>query len=91
MPLLTVHLPALLADALQMHGCVVDAQTLSDAVAQLRKLHPRLATHVFDDHGKQRRHVLMFLNDQDTRYLNPPDPALQPGDRLTIVQAISGG
>ena len=88
---LTVHLPQLLAESLGVTAASIDAATLSQAVAVLKRDHPAIATHVFDDHGLQRRHVLLFLNDADTRWLDNPDPPLRDGDRLSIVQAISGG
>ena len=38
-----------------------------------------------------RQHVLLFYNDESTRWLDTLDVPLRPGDRLEIVQAVSGG
>ncbi|HEX8341545.1 MAG TPA: MoaD/ThiS family protein [Tepidisphaeraceae bacterium] len=91
MPRISIHLPALLADSLGERELHVDALTLDAALLAFRTAHPRAATHVFDDAGKQRRHVLLFLNDHDTRWIENPRQPLRPGDCLRVVQAISGG
>lgn len=88
---LQIHLPRMLADAVGERELRVRAETLEAALEAFRRSHPRAATHVFDDAGKQRRHVLLFLNDRDTRWLEGPDRPLREGDRLSVVQAISGG
>jgi molybdopterin converting factor small subunit len=91
MPRIPVHLPPLLADAVGAAEVQVDAGTLTAALDGFRRRHPRAATHVYDDTGRQRRHVLIFLNDRDTRWIEDPSLALRDGDRLRIIQAISGG
>ncbi len=91
MPRISVHLPSMLAAAIGSARVEVDASTLEEAIAALRRDHPRIATHVFDDLGRQRRHVLLFLNDRDTRWITPAPIPLASTDTLSIVQAISGG
>ena len=88
---LHIQLPRMLADAVGERDLRVRAETLDAALDTFRRCHPRAATHVFDDAGRQRRHVLLFLNDRDTRWLDVPNPILRRGDRLSVVQAISGG
>jgi len=62
-------------------------QALEDA---FRKL-PGLKVHVFDETGKLRQHVLCFVNDVNTRFEEGADETLRDGDRITIMQAVSGG
>ncbi|MBC7783033.1 MAG: MoaD/ThiS family protein [Burkholderiales bacterium] len=81
----------MLAEAVGIGSVSYRAATLGEAISLLKSHHPRIATHLFDDAGAQRRHVLLFLNDRDTRWLDNPDEPLADGDRLSIVQAISGG
>jgi molybdopterin converting factor small subunit len=52
---------------------------------------PALRVHLCDESGKFRPHVLCFLNEVNTRWLDGADPRLQQGDRITILQAVSGG
>ena len=40
-------------------------------VSQLTREHPRLATHVLDDHGKQRRHVQTNIDAFFRKHLKP--------------------
>jgi sulfur carrier protein ThiS len=94
-PQVVVNIPSMLAHcAGDRRDWSVDAPPgtrLTAFLAALRAGHPLLAPHVWDDAGAVRRHVLVFLNDTPLRWLDEPDPALRDGDRVTIVQAISGG
>lgn len=85
-----VTLPALLRDATGDPHVAIDAATLRDALDQLRA-HPRLGPLIFDDRGALRPHVLIFHNEQATRWLATLDVSLAHGDRLAVVQATSGG
>jgi len=89
---MTIHvtLPALLRDAIRASHVAIDATTLADAIDQLRA-HPRLGPLIFDDAGALRPHVLIFHNEQATRWLDKLDIPLRAGDRLAVVQATSGG
>lgn len=52
---------------------------------------PELAGYVFDDQRAVRPHVAVFVNSdmvQDRRRLDHP---LQPGDRVLVIQALTGG
>ena len=50
-----------------------------------------LATHVFTEAGELRPHVLVLHNDRLVPRTPGPELPLAAGDRLTIVQAVSGG
>lgn len=62
-------------------------EALDDA---FRKL-PGLKIHVYDETGRLRHHVLCFVNDVNTRFEDGPAEKLRDGDRITIMQAVSGG
>jgi molybdopterin synthase sulfur carrier subunit len=52
---------------------------------------PALAHYVFDDQRAIRKHVAVFVNRQmvvDRVHLEQP---LQPGDRVLVIQALTGG
>lgn len=52
---------------------------------------PALAHYVFDDQRMVRKHVAVFVNQgmvQDRRLLDQP---LVAGDRVLVIQALSGG
>jgi len=60
---------------------------LEDAFKNL----PALKVHVLDETGVLRRHVLCFVNDVNTRFGEGVPERLADGDRITIMQAVSGG
>ncbi len=92
MPHIRVELPSLL------HQCVggepfitVEADTVSQAINELAKTYPLLRDSIFESDGTQRRHVLIFYNEENTRWLEDLDIPITDKDRLTVVQSIAGG
>ena len=88
----TLEVPRLLRDCTAGESRVdLDAEGLESAREAIRSRWPLLATHVFTEAGELRPHVLILHNDR----LLPRAPRqglrLVAGDRLTIVQAVSGG
>jgi len=88
----TIELPSMLSSVLggvrrfEARGDTWPA-ALEDAFEKL----PGLRVHVYDESGALRRHVLCFVNDVNTRFEDGPGPRLEDGDRITIMQAVSGG
>lgn len=82
--------PGLLRDCTggQKH-VFVEAATVDEAVDALVQAHPLLRLHLFDEAGRQRRHVLFYLNDVNVAWLEQRE--LQPGDELRVLQSVSGG
>jgi molybdopterin synthase sulfur carrier subunit len=52
---------------------------------------PPLAHYVLDDQGAVRKHVAVFVNQQMVRDRVQLAQTLQPGDKVLVVQALSGG
>lgn len=52
---------------------------------------PELAHYVFDDQRAVRKHVAVFVNRQLVQDRTVLDQALADGDRVLVVQALSGG
>lgn len=50
-----------------------------------------LRQHLFNDEGKLRNFVNIYLNDEDIRYTGGPATALKAGDVLDILPALAGG
>lgn len=69
----------------------VEADTLAAALVALTAAHPGLEVHLFDETGAFRQHVLCFVNGENTRFGGTGQEELTDGDRLTILQAVSGG
>jgi adenylyltransferase/sulfurtransferase len=71
----------------------VEAQTAEGAMFALAERSPDLRKQLFDDAGKLRSFVNLYLGDQNVRDLAPTlaAVAVNDGDVLTIVPAIAGG
>ncbi|MDR3455230.1 MAG: MoaD/ThiS family protein [Rhodoferax sp.] len=52
---------------------------------------PELAHYVFDDQRAVRKHVAVFVNQQMVVDRIHLDQLLSPGDRVLVIQALTGG
>ena len=69
----------------------LDASTLDEALDVMRKKFPLLVPHVYDDTGHIRRHVMVYYNDESVMWIKDKNIPLKEGDRIQVIQAISGG
>ena len=87
-----VSVPTILRDCTGGHNTVtVRAATLAGALERLWETYPLLRVHLYGEDGRLRPHVLIFYNEDCTRWLKDLDLPLQRGDRVEILQAVSGG
>jgi hypothetical protein len=88
----TLEIPRVLRDCTGGRPSVeIEAGGLSAARAAIRSRWPLLATHVYTESGELRPHVLLLHNDRLVARDPATDVRMVTGDRLTIVQAVSGG
>lgn len=69
----------------------IAAATLEEALAELFRVYPLLRVHLYDEADRLRKHVLIFFNGENIARLDRLDIPAHPGDKLTILQAVSGG
>ena len=69
----------------------VEAKTVGDALLALVARHPALRAHLYDDAGKLRSFVNVYLGERDVRELGGQDAAVRDGDTLLIVPSVAGG
>jgi sulfur-carrier protein len=69
----------------------VEASTVSEALKALEAACPGFAERLFDDDGKLRRFVNVFVADEDIRFLDGVETALPAGSTVSIVPAVAGG
>jgi adenylyltransferase/sulfurtransferase len=70
----------------------VQAATIADALASLTGAHPDLRKHLYNEHGKLRAFVNIYLNDEDVRYLPSKEAtSVTATDTLSIIPSIAGG
>ena len=88
----TIHVPGALRqycdDALEFS---LPASSLRDALEQIERRYPALYRCVCHETGAVRRHVNLFVNEDEMRTLNGLDTPLAPGDAVMILTAVSGG
>jgi sulfur-carrier protein len=51
----------------------------------------RLKTYVLDDQGALRKHMSILVNGQAVKDRITQTDAVQPGDEIWVMQALSGG
>ena len=65
--------------------------TFGGALRALVAEHPGVERRLYDDEGKLRRFVNVFVGDEDIRFLDGLETELKAGERMSIVPAIAGG
>ena len=87
-----VTIPALLSDCVGGRtSFTLEAATLAEALERMRQTYPLLRIHLYEETGKLRQHVVVFYNGENTRWLESLDLEINPGDRIDVLQAVSGG
>src|ERR1035437_6115124 len=69
----------------------VAGATVGEVLNALTTLYPDLRKQIFNDEGKVRSFVNVYLNDEDIRYLSKDATAAQDGDTISLVPSIAGG
>ena len=88
----TIHIPTPLRPYTDGAASVdVDGDTVGEALNTLTTTHAGLARHLRDDAGKLRSFVNVYLGEDDIRFLDGEDTALESSAVLTIVPSIAGG
>jgi molybdopterin converting factor small subunit len=68
-----------------------EGATVGDLLADLTKKHAGLKNHLFNDQGKLRSFVNIYLNDEDIRYLQKEQTPVSAGDTISIIPSVAGG
>lgn len=69
----------------------IEASSVADALQRLTAQFDGLRKHLFNDEGKLRSFVNIYLNDEDIRYLQKDKTPVNPNDVISIVPSIAGG
>jgi adenylyltransferase/sulfurtransferase len=71
----------------------VDASgaTIRELLADLTARHSGLRAHLYNEQGKLRSFVNVYVNDEDIRYLQREDTPVQPADTVSIIPSVAGG
>jgi sulfur-carrier protein len=87
---LTKHLFAFFPD-LEGRDIEVEAATVAEVVREMERLAPGFAFYVCDERGRLRRHVNVFVGEESVADRARLTDRVEPGSRVFIFQALSGG
>ena len=65
--------------------------TVADALGALCALHPGLRDRIFDEQGRVRPHVNVFVGGESIRDAGGLAMAVPDGAEIAIIAAVSGG
>jgi molybdopterin synthase sulfur carrier subunit len=90
---MNIHIPTPLRAYTEGKETVaVPGATVSAVFTQLTSTYPELKQHLFNNEGKLRSFVNVYLNDDDIRYLPAKEESsVVDSDELTIIPSIAGG
>ncbi len=69
----------------------VTGDTVAAVLAALEQSAPGIRERIFDDAGKVRRFVNVFVDEEDIRFLDNLQTPVAERDEISIVPAIAGG
>src|SRR5262245_61958869 len=73
-------------DAVDANGA-----TVGELLADLTTKHAGLKAHLYNDQGKLRSFVNVYVNDEDIRYLQKEQTPVGPDDTISIIPSVAGG
>jgi len=75
----------------QSDSVEVTGATVGEALNQLTAEFPNIKKNLYNDQGKLRSFVNVYVNDEDIRYLDKDETRLEGTETISIVPSIAGG
>ena len=69
----------------------VEGATVQEALQSLDTSYPGFRDRLYDDQGKLRQFINIYVNDSDIRFGQGLDTPVSERDELSIVPAVAGG
>ena len=69
----------------------VEGSTVGQALESLDSRHPGFRSRLYDEAGRLRQFINVYLNDSDIRFGEGLETPLKENDELSIVPAVAGG
>ena len=66
-------------------------ETVGELLAELASAYPQMKKHVFDDEGKLRNFVNVYVNDDDIKHLDKEQTRVSAKDVISIIPSVAGG
>jgi molybdopterin/thiamine biosynthesis adenylyltransferase/rhodanese-related sulfurtransferase/molybdopterin converting factor small subunit len=68
-----------------------DGSTVGELLVDLTRKHAGLKAHLYNDQGKLRSFVNVYVNDEDIRYLQKEQTPVSSADTVSIIPSVAGG
>jgi molybdopterin synthase sulfur carrier subunit len=65
--------------------------TVKEMIAYLNGKYPGFSERLYDEEGKLRRFINIYVNEEDIRFLEGENTKLGDGDDVSVIPAIAGG
>lgn len=65
--------------------------TIRELIDNLEKEYPGLKERFYDEGGRLRRFINIYVNEEDIRFLQKDNTPVKDGDEVSIIPAIAGG
>ena len=69
----------------------VSGSSVGEAIGALVAEYTELKVNLFDENGKIRNFINVYLNDDDIRYADGLKSEVHDGDSIQIVPSVAGG
>ncbi len=69
----------------------ISASNVDALINELENQYPGLKARLCDESGEVRRFINLYVNNEDIRFLNGKETALNENDVVSIIPAIAGG
>src|SRR5690349_11404512 len=68
-----------------------EGKTVAELLTDLTTKHGGLKGHLYNEQGKLRSFVNIYVNDEDIRYLQKEETPVAAGDTVSIIPSVAGG
>jgi molybdopterin synthase sulfur carrier subunit len=88
----TVRIPTQMRNLVDGASTVdVQGDTVGAVLRGLAQMHASIAPRLFEEDGRVRRFVNVFVNDEDIRFADGLDTKVEPGQTISLLPAVAGG
>jgi molybdopterin synthase sulfur carrier subunit len=91
---MTVELPNVLCSYTDQNPSLLlhePCKTVGDALAAVGRKSPGAIDRIMDERGEVRRHVNLFVNGENVRFLDGLKTPVPDGATIFVLAAVSGG
>ncbi len=89
---ITVRIPTPLQKLTQNKAEIeASGANIGELINNLERDFPGIKERIYDETGKIRRFINIYVNEEDVRFLQQDATPLKDGDEVSIIPAIAGG